>query len=97
MVSLYFGVLGYFEFTRVYQRFKLPPTLFITGRFDTDQAAYEVAITAADLRGANAQHAAQQTVTEGWQQYVNPARYARNWQQSQQGNNVTFEEDEPGY
>lgn len=94
MISLYFFVLGYLEFSRVYQRFKLPPTLFITGRFDTDQAAYEVAITAADLRGANAQHAAQQTVTEGWQQYINPTRYSRNFLEEKHGLSA---EVEPGY
>lgn len=77
LVAFYFAVLGYTEFSRVYKRFKLPPRLFITGRFDTDQAAYEASITAADLRGANLRHAAQQTVVESWQQYLNPTQYSR--------------------
>jgi len=95
LVAIYFFVLGYFEFARVYSRFKLPPALFITGRFDTDQAAYEVSITAADLRSANAAHAARQTVTQGWQQYLNPAGYSRAYTEAKRGQAVP--EDEAGH
>lgn len=63
----------YWYFLRIYSRFKVPPALMITGRFDTDSALYETSITAADLRRANREHAQGQTMRERFGEYLRPS------------------------
>lgn len=69
--------LTYHYFVRIYTRFKIPPQLMITGRFDTDSSLYELTITAADLRAANEEHREQQTMGAQFQQFLSPVTYAR--------------------
>jgi len=74
LVLFLYGMFHYF--LRIYTRFKVPPSLMITGRFETDSSIYETTITAADLRHANAQHTAEQTVGAQVREYLYPISYA---------------------
>jgi hypothetical protein len=76
-VVLIFMVLSWFEFMRVYNRFRVPPSLMITGRFDTDMAIYETTLTAAELRGINHRDVAEQTVRQQVREFLSPVSYAR--------------------
>lgn len=75
LVLFLYGMLHYF--LRIYARFKVPPSLMITGRFDTDSSVYETTITAADLRTANAAHNSEQTVKAQVREYLYPISYAQ--------------------
>jgi hypothetical protein len=77
VVTLYFFYVMYNEFMRVYFRFRVPPTLLITGRFDTFAAFFEMGISAADLRGANDAHSAQQTIRQQMREFLIPLSYAK--------------------
>jgi len=75
-VALLLFIYGmYYYFVRIYARFKVPPSLMITGRFDTDRAVHETSITAADLRRANAAHGRNQTVSQRVSEYLFPVAY----------------------
>jgi hypothetical protein len=75
LVLFLYGMFHYF--LRIYARFKVPPSLMITGRFDTDSNVYETTVTAADLRSANEAHGAKQDVTSQLREYLYPISYAQ--------------------
>lgn len=75
LILFLYGMVHYF--LRIYARFKVPPSLMITGRFDTDNSVFETTITAQDLRNANAAHSAEQTVRAQVREYLYPVSYAQ--------------------
>jgi len=85
VVTLYFFYVMYNEFIRVYFRFRVPPTLLITGKFDTDAAYFEMGISAADLRGANDAHSAQQSIRQQMREFLVPLSYAQAYMEELNG------------
>mmetsp|Transcript_6375 Transcript_6375/g.17264 ORF Transcript_6375/g.17264 Transcript_6375/m.17264 type:complete len:242 (-) Transcript_6375:320-1045(-) len=83
LIIFLYGIQHYF--LKIYGRFKIPPSLMITGRFDTDNAVYETTITAAHLRTANAEHLRTQTAAQRVHEYMHPVQYAREHLDAQRG------------
>ncbi|KAJ1637214.1 hypothetical protein T492DRAFT_954666 [Pavlovales sp. CCMP2436] len=76
VLSLFlYGMFHYF--LRIYARFKVPPSLIITGRFDTDSSVYERTINAAELRSANLAHNETQSVRQQVKEYLYPISTAQ--------------------
>jgi hypothetical protein len=75
LVLFLYGMFHYF--LRIYARFKVPPALMITGRFDTDANVYETTVTASSLRDANLAHGAEQSMGAQVHEYLHPISYAQ--------------------
>jgi len=77
-VTIFLFLYGmYHYFLRIYARFKVPPSMMITGRFDTDVPVYDKTVTATDMRRANAAHTASQSVGQRIDEYLHPVAYPR--------------------